>query len=415
MPLSEGVQARLTYKFYSSGVLSSNTEAVPATAPGASGGRLLRRVSSSLNLRKNTYRSNEIRADRQIGDFRHGGRRAEGSISGEFSPATYFDFIEAAMRGTKVASITDSNTEFTSCAADAATSTFIFAGGDPVTEGYSVGDVIRFTNLSEVANNNRNFTILAFGGTSNRTLTVTPAPTTMAADTSFSVTRPGVTVGVPSSGHVSRLVAIEDHAEDADISRLFTECRVTGFRMDLPAEGMATFETMLMGRGMQVLSGAAAPFFTAPTAITSTGIAAAVNGVLLVGGVRVGVVTGLQINFAMEAEAPAVVGQLFPPEIFLGTADVTGTATALFEDAALLNNFLNEDEVAILARLDASGAAAADAVTVYMPRVKFTGGDLQRSGQGAQPISLPFTALRYLGSAAGVPQTTIRVVDTAAT
>lgn len=32
----------------------------------------LRRVTSSLDLTKETYQSNEMRADRQIGDFRHG-------------------------------------------------------------------------------------------------------------------------------------------------------------------------------------------------------------------------------------------------------------------------------------------------------------------------------------------------------
>lgn len=415
MPLSEGVQSRLTYKFYASGALASNAEAVPATAPGASGGRLLRRVSHTLNLRKNTYRSNEIRPDRQTGDFRHGARRAEGSISGELSPGTYFDFQEAVLRGTKVASITDSNTEFTSVAFDNAASTSTFGGGDPVVEGYRVGDVIRFTNVSEAANNSRNFTIVAMGGTSNRTLTLNPPPTTMSADTSFTVTRPGAAVAIPASGHVSRLVAVEDHDEVNDLSRLFTELRATGFRLGLPAEGMATCETMLMGRNMQTLSGAAAPFFTAPTAITTTGIAAAVNGLIRVGGTTVGVITALEIAVAMEADAPGVVGQLFPPDILLGTSDVTGSITALLEDNVLLNNFINEDEISILVRLDAGAGAAPEAITIHLPRVKFTGGDVQRDGQGAQPIQLPFQALRFLGATAGVEQTTIRIHDTAAT
>jgi CBS domain-containing protein len=415
MPLNEGVQSRLTYKFYASGALVSNAEAVPATAPAATGGRLLRRVSSTMNLRKNTYRSNEIRQDRQIGDFRHGTRRAEGSITGEFSAATYFDFIEAAHRHTKVAALSDSNTEFTSVAADNATSTFTYAGGDPVAEGYRVGDIKRYGNLSEALNNNRNYTILGFSGTSNRVVTVSPAPTTMSADSAFTVTRPGVATFVPSSGHVSRLVAIEDHGEDVDISRLFTECRVTGYRMGLPAEGMATFEAMLMGRGMTVLTAGSAPFFTAPTAITSTGINAAVNGLVQVNGTTVGVVTGLDLSFAMAAEAPSVVGQVFPPEIFLGTADVTGTLTALFENSTLIGNFTAEDEISILVRCDATNAAAADSVSIYLPRIKFTAADVQRSGEGAQPISLPFQALRYLGAGIGIESTTIRIVDTAAT
>lgn len=418
MALSEGVQSTLRYKFYASGAMTPSAEPAIATEPAASGGRLLRRVSTTLNLRKSTYASSEIREDRQVGDFRHGGRRVEGGISGEFSPATYFDFIEAAHRDTATAAnLSTTQAAITSLAADNAASTLTFGGGDPVTIGFRVGDVIRATNLTGagIPNNGRNFTILGFGGTSNRTITVSPAPTTHTAITTVTVTRPGRTTIVPATGHVSRRVAIEDHATDLDLSRLFTECRVSGYRIGLPAEGMATFETMLMGRGMQVLTGASAPFFTAPSAITTTGIGAAANGLIRVGGTTVGVVTGIELSLAMEAEAPSVVGQLFPPEIFLGTANITGTLTALFEDEILLNNYLNEDEISVLVRVDAGGGVAPEAVSIFLPRIKFTGGDVQRSGQGAQPISLPFQALRFLGATAGVDATTIRIHDTAAT
>jgi hypothetical protein len=416
MALSEGVQARLAYKFYASGVMASGSEPVAATAPGASGGQLLRRVSHSLNLRKNTYRSAEIRPDRQVGDFRHGGRRVEGSISGEFSPGTYFDFIEAAHRDTKVAALALSDTEFTSITSDSTTSSFTLTAGDPVSSGLRVGDVIRFTGLATAANNSRNFTITGFSGTSNRVIAVSPAPTTDAvADTAFSLARPGSATIVPASAHVSRLVAFEDHDEAIDASRLFTECRVAGYRIGMPAEGMATFETMVMGRNMQVLSGDSAPFFASPAAVTSTGIGAAANGLLMVGGTAIGVVTGIDLTFNMSAEAPSVVGQVFPPEIFLGTADVTGTINALFEDDVLIGNYLDEDEISVLVRVDAGGGDAPEAVCIYLPRIKFTGGDVQRQGEGAQPLSLPFQALRYQGSAAGVETTTIRIHDTAAT
>ena len=58
----------------------------------------LRRVTSSMNLTKETYQSNEMRADRQIADFRHGVQSVEGSISGELSPGTYEKFMAAILR-----------------------------------------------------------------------------------------------------------------------------------------------------------------------------------------------------------------------------------------------------------------------------------------------------------------------------
>ena len=79
MPLAEGVQGVIYYKAYASGAIVSNVEDL---APGTSGAQTLRRVSSTLNLKKNTYTSAEIRPDRQIFDFRHGARHVDGDRYG---------------------------------------------------------------------------------------------------------------------------------------------------------------------------------------------------------------------------------------------------------------------------------------------------------------------------------------------
>lgn len=414
MTIAEGVSVRVAYKAYAAGTMTSNTEADTATDPGAASAQILRRVSSTLDLTKDTYESAEIRADRQVADFRHGIRRVAGAIQGELSPATYFALIEAANRDTSVGAITLDETDLTSCVADNATSKFTFGGGAPVTLGLRVGDIIRFTDLSVAANNATNFTIVSFGGTSNREVTVTPAPEDNTSDAAFTLTRPGKTTIVPTSGHVRRLFAFEHYHEDLDIARLFTECRVHGYRMSLPATGMATIEMPVMGRNMTILSGGSAPYFTSPTAAGTNGITAAVNGVLRASGVAVGVVTGLEINAEIAASAPAVVGQNFVPDVILGRFRLSGQVTALFESATLLNAFLNETEVDLLARLDASSDANTDAISIYLPRVKFGGGSVPAQGEGEQVVTLPFTALLYDGSTAGVETTTIRIHDTAA-
>lgn len=413
MSIAEGVSVRVAYKAYASGTITSNAEADTATAPGASGGQVLRRVGSTLDLQKDTYESGEIRSDRQVADFRHGTRRVSGAISGELSPRTYFPLIEAVHRDTSTAGVVLDETDLTSC--EATGSTFVFGGGDPVALGLGVGMVIRFTNLSEALNNARNFTIISFGGTSNRTITVTPAPTAMGADSAFTLTVPGKTTIVPAAGHVRRLFAFEHYHDDLDIARLFTECRVHGYRIGLPATGMGTIEIPVMGRNMTVLSGGSAPYFTSPTAAGTDGITAAVNGTLLVAGTAVGVVTGIELNAEIAASMPAVVGQNFAPDIILGRYRLTGQVTALFENATLLNAFLNETEVSILARFDATSAANTDAVSFLLPRVKFGGASIPGTGEGEQIVTLPFQALLYGGSEAGLPATTIRIHDTAAT
>jgi hypothetical protein len=411
MPLSEGVSARLAYKAYSSGVITANSQPSPQSEPGPSGGQILRRVSSTLALAKDTYQSAEIRSDRQIADFRHGTRRVNGNVAGEFSPGTYWDLLEAAFRGTAGTAISKTNADYTSVEASASASTITLGSGDPVTDGFRVGDIIRLS--SATANNDKNFLITGFSG-SNLILSVYPAPVDMGADTSFTIATVGESLYVPSSSHVSRKFAFEIWNENIDVARLFKECRVGGFNMQLPATGLSTIEFTVMGRDMELYQDSNSPFFTSPAAASSTGIFAAVNGLLRVNGSVQGVVTGLNIQMNLSPSSDAVVGQNFVPEIFLGRANVSGQVTAFFEDGDLVNNFLDEDEIDILAYLTTTNDDNSPAVSIYLPRVKFGAADVQTAGEGGQTISMPFQALLYSGAGAGVEDTTIRIVDTQA-
>lgn len=416
MALGEGVQARVVYKAYASGVMSSNALAVSATDLQTSGGQVLRRVSASLALQKDTYQSAEIRPDRQIADFRHGVKRAVGSVSGELSPLTYFELIEAAFRGTRVASVTKGNTEFTSITSDNATSKFVVAGGNPVTEGFRVGHIIRFSTLAATANNNKNFLITGFAAANNREIIVSPAPATDAApDSTFSVTNTGKNVSVPSTGFVSRKYGFEVYHEDLDIYRLFTECRIGSISWNMPATGLNTIEIGVMGRDMESASAGSAPFFTAPTAVTTTGLTAAVNGLIRVGGATQGVITGAQFGINLSPQGDPVVGQNFVPEVFLGRANVTGQITAFFENMTLSDLFKNETEALVQLMLTATSADNSPALAFTLPRIKFGGADLALQGEAGLTITMPFQALKYEAVAeatAGTPNTTIFVHDT---
>jgi Phage tail tube protein len=413
MALAEGTQGRVVYKAYAVGTMDSNSQPVSTVDPGNTGGQVLRRTSVSMNLEKDTYQAAEIVLHRQITDFRHGVKRVNGSINGELSCGTYWDFLEAVCRGTETASVALSNTELTTVTSDSTTSKFTF-GADPVAAGLRVGHVIRFTNLATTANNTTNFIITGFSGVNNVDVTVYPAPTTGASDATFNVVQTGKTVSVPDTGHVSRKFAVETYYIDADIYRLFTECRVGGFNMTLPATGLATVEMPFMGRGMETGSAGSAPFFASPTAPTTTGINAAVNGLIRVQGENLGVVTGATINFALNPTADPVVGQNYVPEIFLGRANASGQITAMLEDFTLVDYFVNETEVEILLYLTSGTSATADAFTIYMPRVKFGGASVAMDGEAAQIITMPFQALKLGTATLGKPATTIQFSDTAA-
>lgn len=417
MPLAEGVAAQVAYKFYTDAAITPGSQPTSSSDPGASSAQILRRVSSSLSLQKDTYQSAEIRADRQIGDFRHGVKRVQGNVSGELSPLTYEALFESSLRGTWAAAITADQTDFTSVTGVNSTSKFTFAGGNPISKGFRVGMGVRFTNLADADNNSKNFIILAMGGTTGREWTVYPAPDDMSADSAFSVTSVGRSLIVPASSHVKRKLAIEVHHADLDIARLFTELRSGGFNVQLPPTGIATVDFDFMGRDMETYSASAAPFFTSPTAATTTGLVAAVNGLLRVSGETVAVITGLNIQHQMELTGPPVVGSNLVPEIFQGRSVVSGQMTALFDSVDLLDDFRNETEIEILAYLTTTSADDSPAMTFFLPRVKLGGADLPAQGEAEQVITLPFQALKYesAASVAGIEPTTLQMWDSQVT
>jgi hypothetical protein len=411
MPLAEGVSTRIAYKFYTDPKIVPGVPAISTADPGSTGGQILRRVASTLAFTKDTYQSNEIRSDYQIADFRHGVRRVAGNVSGELSPLTYMDMFEASFRSNWTDPVTSSNTVLTSMTADHTASTLTFGGGDPVVAGLKPGMGIKFTGLTATANNGTTFVITGFSGTSNRTVAVLPAPTTAASESTFTLSSTGSSLIIPSTGFVRRKVAVEKYSSDVDIALLYTECRVGGFNLQMPATGMSTIEFNFTGRDMEIYETAAAPFFTAPAAPSSTHLLAAVNGLLRISGQTVAVITAMNIQNAITLTGDPVVGSNLVPEIFAGRNVITGQMTAFFQDAVLLNDFKNETEIDALAYLTTASTPGAPAMSFYLPRIKLGGADVATTGEQGQMITIPYQALKYEGAAAGVPQTTMQIWD----
>lgn len=416
MTIAENADDRLTYKAYASGTITAGSEPVPSSAPAATGGQVLRHVSHTLSLTKDYFAPNEKRTDRQTAMGRHGTKRAPGTISGLLSPLTYADLFEASFRGTwSAAAVTITPSMATSVSADNPTSKFTFAAGDPEALGVQVGDVIRFADLADTDNNAKNFVVLSFGGTSNREVTVYPAPDTMSPDTTFTLTTQGRSLIIPSSAHVSRLFAFEHYNQAADIARLYTEARIGGFQLRLPPNDNAGIDFTLLSRNRKVYEATDAPFFTSPAAQTTTDFCAAVNGLLQVNGETLGVVSGLNINFAMDPSGPSVVGSELMPDIFLPDANVSGDFSAFLDADAvdLIQNFDDEDEISLLGYFTTSDEPAAHAITAFLPRIKLNTAQESDDQSGGKLVNFQFMAARYNGAVAGYPDSTIRLTDTA--
>jgi len=70
--------------------------------------------------------------------------------------------------------------------------------------------------------------------------------------------------------------------------------------------------------------------------------------------------------------------------------NVTGTATILFENATEVNKFITETTSSLSVTLQ---DPAGNTLTINLPKIKYTGGDIPVSGGGVISISLPFQAL----------------------
>jgi hypothetical protein len=125
----------------------------------------------------------------------------------------------------------------------------------------------------------------------------------------------------------------------------------------------------------------------------------------------VAVVTGMNIQHAMSLSGEPVVGANIVPEIFAGRSVVTGQMTAFFEQGGLIDDFINETEIDIIAYLTTASTPGSPAMSFHLPRVKLGGADLATTGEAGQMITIPFQALKYEGSTPGVENTTIQIWD----
>ncbi|MBV5309308.1 phage tail tube protein [Chromatium okenii] len=403
MTIAQGVKKVVSYK----------KQTGLGVAASGSGGQELRRVTSTINLTKETFQSNEIRPDQQIADFRHGSKQSTGTLSGELSAGTYKDFLQSVLRRdfAAISSLTAAAVTIV-----ASTGVITFQTGNPLTGGFKIGNVVRITAGSvNAANLNKNLLVTAVTAT---TLTVKTLNGSALADNATSIT--GVTVAatgkttyVPETAQTQDYYTVEHWFSDVAQSEVYTDIMQTNAQVKIPANGMATIDFPLVG--LNVTTGTS-QVLTSPTAITTGGVTAGVNGLLLVAGTPVAIVTSIDFDINGNiAVADAVVGSLTRPDVFQGVVGATGTFSAYFTDATFRDYFINETEVSIIVALTTDSTATADFVVFTMSRVKVGGADVTDGASGLTR-TFPFTALKNTAGGAAVANlaTTIMVQDSLA-
>jgi hypothetical protein len=401
MPISKGTAKQVGYK----------KESTWGTLAGAASGKLLRRVTASFNLAKETYESGEIRTDRQVADFRHGVRSAEGTLNGELSPATYSDFM-AAIVARDFSAVTVGAATNCTVTVSGTTYKIVRSTGSWLTDGVRVGMVVRATGLTAAADNNRNLLVAAETATD---LTVVPlngvALTAQASATSVTLTVPGKQTFVPTTGHTDDSFTIEEFYSDIAQSEVYAGMKVNSMAVQLPATGLTTVDFGFVGKDLAQTG--TTQYFTSPTAQNSNGIFAAVNGVMIVDGAPVALVTSADFTVERATENATAVGSNSVADIFTGRIRVSGNLSVYFQDATFRGYFNNETPVGIVLAVTTDSSAAAQFVTFTLPKVKL-GSFTKDDGELGIVASTSFQALLNDVTTAGLPATTIQIQDSAA-
>ena len=191
-------------------------------------------------------------------------------------------------------------------------------------------------------------------------------------------------------GTTPKFLSIEDYAADIDQARLFTGMTVSTMGVSLAPNQMVATTFGMVGKDMTISATEktqdpatnAAPFdsYSGDLAIGNVGASASVA-----------IVTGLDFTLTNSFAPTFVIGDDSAPSLEYGRAEVEGTLTAYFEDAALINRFLNETESEIV--VSVNDPTAANEYTFTFPKVKINSADVGVDGPTSRIVNMSFVAL----------------------
>lgn len=194
-------------------------------------------------------------------------------------------------------------------------------------------------------------------------------------------------------GTTPKFFSIEDAATDIAQFRLFTGMSVSSLAVSIRPNQMVTGTFSMVGKNMAI-SGTSVD--AVKTASSGNQPFDAYSGALSIGDAggalaAAAIVTGIDFTINNALAPTFVVGSSTTPQLEYGMATIEGTITAYFEDATLINRFLNETQTALQVVVD--DPTGASDYTFLFPRVKINGADVPVDNPTSRIITMPFVAL----------------------
>lgn len=198
-------------------------------------------------------------------------------------------------------------------------------------------------------------------------------------------------------GTTPQFFALEDGALDISQFRRFSGCAVNTATFNLAPNQLVQTTFDIVGRDMVQAS---ASLDAAHTSASGNAPFDSFNGAVFEGGLGpaddICIVSALTFSIANDM-TPAFVllceaNGSRAAQMQFGMATVEGTMTVYYQDATLINKFLNETETSLSVTVD--DPAGVNSYTFYFPRIKYNGASVPLADPKSRFIELPFVALK---------------------
>ena len=191
-------------------------------------------------------------------------------------------------------------------------------------------------------------------------------------------------------GTTPKYFSFEDAANDIAQFRLFTGMAVSTLNVSIAPNQMVTGTFDLVGKTM-TQAATTASTGGAPTASSTNAPFDSYSGTITDGGSGLAIVTSLDFSLTNSFAPTFVIGSDSAQQLEFGRAIVEGTMTVYYEDATLINKFLNETESVLSVSVD--DPTGASSYTFAFPRVKYNGAAVPVQNPASRLITIPFVSL----------------------
>ncbi len=323
--------------------------------------QVLRHTGETLRQEQQTVRSNEIRSDRQVADYKRTHLSAAGEVNFEFSANTYDDLLQAVLQSAEFTTTrTASGIGVVAAASDKSfTATGLF-------QHFVVGQWVRISGFADTAAVNNGYAKIVTATNDKITVDKTLVDGTNAA-TSI-VQGSIITNGVAAESYNLERLYTED-----DKVALFTGMMLDQLDLTIASEQIITGSASFIGHKEYDLAASVAEgYIVAPT----TEVMSSVDNLSLLSAAGEDAsVAQFNLQIRNNLRGKSKVGTVGYFEVGSGTLEVTGNYTAYYIDSTLYKKYLSQEGIGLYFIIE---DAAGNAYLVELPEVKLTTGS--RSG-----------------------------------